>query len=65
MAKAKGRRKAARGEVHGMARLSQEQVLEIRRLADAGISRAEICKRFGISKTCVRLIIVRKTWRHL
>jgi hypothetical protein len=78
-AKAKGRtpigdrwptaaREAAKpvGERHGHAKLTEEQVREIIRLgAREGLTRAEISRRFKVSRATVRNIVTGKNWRHL
>ena len=48
-----------------MSKLTGVEVLEIRRLADNGVSRAAIQDRFGVSKTTVSNIILRKTWGNI
>jgi len=57
--------RTARGELHGSARLTEAQVLEIRRLFLDGGDRHEIAARFGVSLGAVDKIHHRRTWRHL
>jgi hypothetical protein len=48
------------------AKLTPEQVYEIRHLADARLERVkDIAERYGIHADSVRLIRKRQTWRHL
>lgn len=54
-----------RGERHGRAKVTAEDVYEIRRMAAAGRPQAEIMARFGIAQTTVSQIVTRKTWRWL
>ena len=65
----KGRRKGIRsafGKTHGMAKLSDAQVFEIRRLADIGeLSKREIARHFGVAHPLISQIHKRKIWRHL
>lgn len=67
--KKKGRRKGIRtgfGATHGMAKLSEDQVLTIRALAAEGkISQRAIGRMYGVTKTMVYMIHYRKSWRHL
>lgn len=68
--KLKGRRKGINGGLvgsnHGMAKLSNEQVLEIRKLADAGkISKRQIARRFCVTHPLISQIHKRKVWRHI
>lgn len=61
---AKGR--SARGERHGHARLTEDQVLAIRgRHASGGISHVSLAREFGVSEATVRHIVHGETWRHL
>lgn len=54
----------ARGVTHGMVKLSEEQVLQIRSLN--GIhSHSDIAKRFGVSRSLVSMIQQRRRWAHL
>jgi hypothetical protein len=55
----------ARGESHGMARLTEMQVREIRALAAGGMKQAEVGARFGITQAMVSMIVLRKSWKHL
>lgn len=54
------------GSQHGMAKLMEAQVLEIRALWKSGEWRQrEIAERFGISASSVSTIINRKNWTHI
>jgi hypothetical protein len=52
---AKGR--TANGERIGAAKLTDEQVAEIRRLRDAGLSQTSIAARYGVSQSHVSRIV--------
>lgn len=54
-----------RGEEGPNAKLTAEQVREIRTLASSGLGARPIAERFGVSRTLVRLIVARRTWRHV
>lgn len=55
-----------RGESHGMARLSPDDVREIRRLyAETDLTLEEIGARFGIVFQHVYKIVKRQTWKHI
>ncbi len=47
------------------AKLTEGEVLEIRRLRDEGVSFAELAERFGVSCQNVANIVHRRSWRHL
>ncbi len=50
------------GEKHGLSKLTEKQVLEIRASKDP---QRVIAKRFKVSETNIRYIKNRKTWRHI
>lgn len=52
-------------ERHPRAKLTNEQVFEIRKLCATGQSRASIAKDMGVSRTTVNLIANGKTWKAL
>jgi hypothetical protein len=54
-----------RGERNGHARLSPEDVLEIRRRASTGETQSKLAQDFDVSKAAVNLIVLRKNWKHL
>lgn len=45
--------------------LNEEQVKEIRRLFDGGVSQKEIAEKFGITTASASLICNRKQWAHV
>jgi hypothetical protein len=56
----------ARGEGVGTARLTADDVREIRRLYAAGdINQDELARRFGIHTSNVSMIVNRKSWKHI
>ena len=54
-----------RGQEHGRAILTAEQVAEIRSAAEQGEKSGRIAKRFGTTAGYVRRIVTRKTWQHI
>jgi hypothetical protein len=54
-----------KGEKVGTSVLTEENVLEIRRLATASQTYAEISKRFGVHKDTVYRIVKRRRWSHI
>ena len=55
-----------KGEKHGRAKLSGDQVLEIRRLYKTGeYSQRGLGKIFGVYRAAISKIVNRKTWRHI
>lgn len=57
--------KRPRGERHAQAKLTNEIVLEIRRMHKAGSGERAIALHFGIAKTTVRNVFTRRTWKHI
>lgn len=55
-----------RGEVNGMAKVTEENVLEMRRLyKETSMTQKAIGEQFGISREQARDIINRKYWAHI
>jgi len=55
----------ARGETHGRRKLTDAEVIEIRRRRDAGEKGAVIARDFGVTNGLVCQIFKRKIWKHL
>lgn len=55
-----------RGEINGNAKLTAEQVYEIRERYDAGTEPLDVIGAdYGVSEACVRSIGQGRTWSHL
>ena len=52
-----------RGEKHGAARLTRQQVEEIRAATDT--TQAELATEYGVHHTTISLIVSGKTWKHV
>jgi hypothetical protein len=63
----KGRNATVRayGEAGGSSKLTNDQVMDIRRQRAAGVRSRVLADRYGISRTNVRLIVIGKSWSHL
>ena len=61
----KGRAKAAKGEKHHLAKLTDEIVLKIRAAKNSGLSLSYIGRQYGVNKTTIGRVLSRKTWRHV
>lgn len=54
------------GEKHGMAKLTNEEVLEMRKMFECGnISMRKLGRLFGVAYATARNIIKRKYWKHI
>lgn len=64
---AKGRAggKIFHGEANAAARLTAQQVRELRRRVENGETQRSMAKEFGISTRTVNLIVLRKAWKHV
>jgi hypothetical protein len=51
-----------RGELHGLAKFTEEDVLYIR---SSSLSRVDLSKKFNVNKSTIERIINRKTWKHI
>lgn len=54
-----------KGEAHPQAKLTSEQVIQIRKLYSQGFSTNVISKRFDVSKRNIKSIVAHETWTHL
>lgn len=53
------------GEKHPTSVLTEGDVVEIRRMAELGISRSEIASAFLVTASNIYSIVNRKTWNHI
>lgn len=53
------------GSTHGLAKLTESDVLEMRAMMASGVSTPAAGRRFGISTTTAGDIKRRRTWRHI
>lgn len=53
------------GVKHGMVKLTEEQVMEIRRLRTEGVSGVELAKKYNVTTTAISTIATGKSWSHL
>jgi len=54
-----------RGALHGLSKLTDDQIREIRALRKTGLALARIATRFGITASNVFYIAKGKTWSHV
>jgi hypothetical protein len=55
----------ARGSAHGRAVLTEELVIEVRRLKAEGVSYPALVRRFGVGKVTLFYAISGRTWSHI
>lgn len=61
-----GARNPLKGSAHGMAKLTERDVLELRRLCAAGRhSQQQLAEMFGVKRVTVQKIVYGKIWAHL
>jgi hypothetical protein len=53
------------GEKNPMAKLTEENVREIRKMIDAGIKVSEIAKKFNVTTSNIYCIKIGKTWKNI
>lgn len=53
------------GENHPNAKLSEDDVRTIRRLASAGVTQQALANRFGVTQTNISWVVRRKSWGHI
>ena len=54
-----------RGERHGSSKLTESQVVKIRKLAAKGCTHVDLAKKFKVSRPHVTKIVNGKIWRHI
>lgn len=62
---AKGRAHRPTGSSNPRARLTEQDVAEIRRLSGQGMLTLEIAEQFDVSTVTVNKVVGRRTWRHV
>lgn len=62
---AKGRVPRRKGEDHYCAKLTNEIILEIRRLADEGMKYADISKKLNVKIGNISGIVTKNSWKHV
>ena len=55
----------ARGETNGTSTLTEQDVLEIRRLYALGQKQIDLALDFNTDQTNISLIVLRKSWKHI
>lgn len=65
MADKTSKERQARGGTHGMARLNEQLVLEIRTKFSAGITKAALAREYGISRNHAGRIVSGECWGHI
>ena len=63
---AKGRNNQPKGEANGEAKLTEVEVIEIReRYAAGGIYQKQLAAEYGVDRSRISYIVLRKNWAHL
>lgn len=62
---AKGRNRHARGSEAGKAKLTEDQVREIRQRFEDGEGKWELAAEFGVGETTMRKLLQGETWSHV
>ena len=61
-----GKWRAPKGTAHGRSKLTDDQVLEIRRMYATGeFTQQELAVRFGVSRRTIGYIVARHHWKHI
>ena len=59
----KGRDRHPEGEAHPRAKFTSDDIKNIRSLSRAGWSQGRIGRKYGVSQSHIRLILIRKIWK--
>lgn len=63
IAKGRDRKASQKGEAHGMAKLTEHEVIAIR--SSRGFSQSELASMYGVSQSAISLIRLGKKWKHV
>jgi len=55
----------AMGAKCGATKLTENEVVQIRRLRGEGVSTGELARRYGVTRKNIEAIVRRRSWRHL
>ena len=62
----KSRQRSARGEDSGMAKLTEKDVLAIRKeYASTPVLQRELASKYGVSQSAIAGVVRRSTWEHV
>jgi DNA invertase Pin-like site-specific DNA recombinase len=61
----KNRQRQSKGEDRHSAKLTEDDVVEIRKLSNGGVHFKELSKEFGVSDTQIRRIVKKERWKHV
>ena len=61
----KANRQVFEGEQNGFAKLTAENVKEIRRLYKAGLLQREIGELFNVTQSCISTVVRNQCWQHI
>ena len=61
----KGRNYVCSGSRHGLSKLTEAQVLEIRDKTAQGASQASLARFYGVSAASINKIVRRRVWTHI
>lgn len=63
--KGRGRKIGLKGQDHGSAKLTEKQVIKVRRLYASGLRQVDVAKLFNIGQSHVSKLIRGESWKHL
>ena|ERR1700689_1525336 len=61
----KGLRVSSKGSKQGMSKLKEADIPEIFYLSRSGLSQPEIARNFGVSRSLIGWVLLRKGWKHV
>lgn len=61
----KGRRASSAGEANGRSKLSESDVVAIRRLRKSGVKAATIAEAFFVSRSCIYHVCLLNSWKEI
>ena len=59
------KKRQSHGEIHGMAKLNEDQVREVRAAFGNGERQYVLADKYGVSDSTIANIVKRRQWRHI
>lgn len=61
-----GLKRVVRGEQHGMSKLTEKKVIEIRKIYRSRVvPRAQLAKKYKVSRSTIDKVLSREDWKHI
>jgi hypothetical protein len=55
----------AKGEINGMSKLTDINIIDIRKKYHEGIKNRDLCKEYNVSHSTIHRIVFNRSWKHI